>query len=277
MVLFKLTQSYQLQYYGDLTGTFHNMYQHMEHSVSDNSFSVLLDGTDTSTQINLDIEDLDYILPHSTREYSQFNQPIRGIHPIPPQQTVNGTNLPISCHPINNQPNSFPTTPTYCTQEWGNITNRFHEKQEAVNNTHIADSTKQLGKMGKSNYKKKTPRIITPSPAGYSRKTPNPKQDQRINKHSQTNLSFSNKQDTVESSRYSEVHMALSKLESMPKPEKNPNNGAAYILRNQRNRQLVLQGLNIEMAEINKAEAKRYYSVNCARNYTIKDNPMDSN
>ena len=277
MVLFKLTQSYNLQYYGDSTGTFPTMYQNMVNSVSENSCSVLLDGTDTSTQINLDIEDLDYILPHPTMEYSQFNQSILGIHPFPTQQTVSDTNLPISCDPINNQPNSFPTTPTYCTQEWGNNTNRFHEKQEAVNTTHIADSTKHLGKMGKSNHKKKTPIVITPSPRGYSSKTPKPKQNQRLNKHSQTNLSFSNKQDTVESSRYSAVHMALSKLESMPKPEKNPNNGAAYILRNQRNRQLVLQGLNIEMAEINKAEAKRYYTVNCARNYTIKDNPTDSN
>ena len=253
------------------------MYQDMVTSVSENSFSDLLDGTDTSTQINHDIVDFDSILPHPTMEYSQFNQSILSVNPIPTQQTEIDTNLPISCDPINNQPNSFPKSPKYCTQQWGNKDNRFQEKQGAVNTTHIADSTKHLGKIVKSHYKKNTPIIITPSTRGYSRKTPKPSKDPSLNKYSQTNLSFSNKPDTIESSRYSAIHMALSKLESMAKPERKPNNGAGYVLRNQKDRQMVLQGLNIEMAEVNKTEAQRYYTINCARNYTIKENPIDSN
>ena len=253
------------------------MYQDMVTSVSENSFSDLLDGTDTSTQINLDIVDFDSILPHPTMEYSQFNQSILEINPIPTQQTEIDTNLPISCDPINNQPNSFPKSPKYCTQQWGNKDHRFQEKQGAINATHIADSTKHLGEIVKIHYKKPTPRIITPSPKGYSRKTPKPSKDPSLNKYSQTDLSFSNKQETIESSRYSAIHMALSKLESMAKPEKKSTNSAKYVLQNQKDPQMVLQSLNIDMAEVNRTEAQRYYNINCSRNCTIKENPIDSN
>ena len=62
----------------------------------------------------------------------------------------------------------------------------------------------------------------------------------------------------------------------MPKPEKKPNNGAGYVLRTQKDRQMILQELNIEIAEINKTESQRYYDINCARNYALRENPIDS-
>ena len=242
----------------------------MYQDISEHSFSVLLDGTDTSTQINLGIVDLDNILPHPPMEYA--HQSILETNPIPTQHTEIDTNIPNSFAPITNQPNSFQTSPKYCTQQWGD--NRFQIKQEAVNATHIADSTK--GKIVKSNHRKNKQKIIIPSTRGYSRKTPKPSKDPHLNKNSQTNLSFSIKQDTIESSRYYNVHQALSKLESMPKPEKKPNNGAGYVLRTQKDRQMILQELNIEIAEINKTESQRYYDINCARNYALRENPIDS-
>ena len=257
------------------------MYQDIITPLSNDSFSVLLDGTDMSTQIDLDNKDLNYIMPPPPMAHSQFNQSTnrstRNMDLIQTQRTVINTNLPNSCDTINYQPYSFPTPPIYGTQQWGNNNDRFYEKQGATNTTHTADSTKHLGKVIKSNIKKKTPIIITPSNKGYSKKTPKPLMDTSLNKNCQTDLSFKNKHDTIESSRYSAIHTALSKLESMPKAEKNPNNASVYVLRNQKNRQIVLQGLNIDIAEINKAEAKRYYSINCARTYTIKENPSDSN
>ena len=253
------------------------MYQDLVTSVSDNSFSDLLDGTETNNQMNLDIMDFDSILQHPTRTYSLFNQSILEIDPVPTQQTEINTYLPISCDPINNQPKSFPKSNEYCTQQWSDKDNRFQEKQGTVNTTHIADSNKHLGKIVKSHYKINKPILITPPTNSYLKGNPTPSEDPSFNKSSQTDLSFSNKPHTIESSTYSAIHTALSLLKSMDQPERETKNNAGYILRTQKNRQKVLHDLNIEMTKINNTEAQRYYTINCARNCTFKKNPIDSN
>ena len=208
--------------------------------------------------------------------YSQFNQFNLEINTIPTQQTEIDTYQPISCNSINNQPDSFPKSTKNCTHQGGKKDSRFQEKQGEVNTKRITKSTKHLGKIMKSHCNQNTPIIITPSANNYSRKTPEPSKDPISNKSSQTNLSFSNKQATIESSRYSAIHIALSKLKSMARPKKGPENNAGCTLRNLKNRQMVLHGLNVAMAEINKIEVQRYYTINCARDYTITQNPTDS-
>ena len=72
------------------------------------------------------------------------------------------------------------------------------------------------------------------------------------------------------------MHMALLKLESMPKPEKKTTNSPAYVMRNQKERQMTLQNLNIDWSGLNKTEALRQYNVNCTRQHTITEESNDS-
>ena len=256
--------------------TLPTMYQEIGPMGSTNSFPEFINTATTNAQTHQEMTILESILPHSNGEYQNF---IPSTISSSPMSYHN--NLPISYDPTTNQSDPLQRSSQYYSTQctgWGNESHRFkqeNQEQEAMNPTHISDSTKDYEETITS--KKSTQKLITPSPTGYSRLTPKLPRDPCFDKSSQTTLSFHNKQDTIESTRYSEIHRALLQLESMSKPERKTKTITRYILRKQKDRQLVLQDMNINIAEINKSESQLYYTINCARPYTVRGNTTNPN
>ena len=247
------------------------MYQEIEPIGSNNSFSEFINNTTSNTQTHHEMTIFDSILPHSNGEYQTCNPSTISASPRSYHNT-----LPIPYDTTTNQSDPLQRSsqyyPTQCTT-WNNGSHRFKQEDqehEVGNQTQIADSTKTWGEPITS--KKSTQKIIRPSPIGYPRLNPKQPREPGFEKSSQTTLSFHNKQDTIESSRYSEIHRALLQLESMSRPERKNKTVTRYILRKQKDRQLVLQDMNINIAEINKSESQLYYTINCARPYTTRGN-----
>ena len=243
------------------------MFQDM--TPSDTTISDLLEDTGPSTMGNRYVDDFEIILPQSPHPRQYYTHFDASMIPLP---------SPVPSQQINIDMNSTTTHITTSNQEKSkpaiiqkiNKTKNIEENKGVVNKKHIPDSTKSLSQNVKVRYK--TPgKIITPSPQAYPRKIAKDSKKSSISKASQTTLSLSTKEGSFESSRYTSMHMALFKLESMAKPEKKSTNSPAYVIKNQKERQMTLQGLNLDWSGLNKTEALRNYNVNCPKRRTITE------
>ena len=234
---------------------------------SDATLSELLEETGPSTMGNRHVNDFESILPHSPLPfYTHFDASMLPLpSPVPSQQIDIGNNSTITHVTASNQKRSKPAI-----IQKRNIDQRFEEQTGVANKKHVPDSTKSLSQILKTQYK--TPeRTITPSPKASSRKNAKNSKKSCISKASQTTLSLPATNDSMESTRYTSMHMALMKLESMPKPEKKSTNSPAYVIKNQKERQMTLQNFNIDWSGMNKTEAQRYYNIHCSKQCKISE------
>ena len=261
------------------------MFQNM--TPSNSTTADILKNTGPSTMGNRQVDDFEIILPqspHPRQYYTHFDASMIPLpSPVPSQQIDidMNSNTTYTNTPIQEKFNTTYTTtpiqekfkPTIIQKK--NKIKSIEEKKGVTNKKHIPDSTKSLGRIVKVRHK--TPdKIITPSPKAYSRQIAKDSKKSSVSKASQTTLSLPTQHGSLESIRYTAMHMALLKLESMPKPEKKTTNSPAYVIRNQKERQMTLQNLNIDWSGLNKTEALRQYNVNCTKQHTITEESNDS-
>ena len=248
------------------------MFQNM--TPSNSTTADILKNTGPSTMGNRQVDDFEIILPQSPHPRQYYTHFDASMIPLP---------SPVPSQQIDIDMNSTTTHTTTSIQEKfkpaiiqkRNKIKSIEDNKGVANKKHIPDSTKSLGRIVKVQHK--TPdKIITPSPKVYSRKNAKDSKKSGVSKASQTTLSLSTQHGSLESIRYTAMHMALLKLESMPKPEKKTTNSPAYVMKNQKERQMTLQNFNIDWSGLNKTEALRHYNVNCPKQRTITKESNDS-
>ena len=248
------------------------MFQNM--TPSNSTTADILKNTGPSTMGNRQVDDFEIILPqspHPRQYYTHFDASMIPLpSPVPSQQIDMdmNSNTTYTTTPIQEK-----LKPTIIQKK--NKIKSIEEKKGVTNKKHIPDSTKPLGRIVKVRHKIPD-KIITPSPKAYSRQIAKDSKKSSVSKASQTTLSLPTQHGSLESIRYTAMHMALLKLESMPKPEKKTTNSPAYVIRNQKERQMTLQNLNIDWSGLNKTEALRQYNVNCTKQHTITEESNDS-
>ena len=240
----------------------------------DTTTSDLLKNTGPSTMGNRHVDNFESILPqspHPRQYYTHFDASMIPLpSPVPSQQMDINMNSTTTHTTTSIQGKSKPAI-----IQKRNKMKSIEKNKGVANKKYVPDSTKSSGQIVKVRYK--TPdKIITPSPIAYSRKNAKDSKKSSISKASQTTLSLSTNQGSLESLRYTAMHMALFKLESMPKPEKKSTNSPAYVIKNQKERQMTLQNFNVDWSGLNKTEAVRYYNVHCPKQGTITEESHDS-
>merc|ERR1711956_58539 len=123
--------------------TLPTMYQEIGPMGSTNSFPEFINTATTNAQTHQEMTILESILPHSNGEYQNF---IPSTISSSPMSYHN--NLPISYDPTTNQSDPLQRSSQYYSTQctgWGNESHRLKQEkqeQEAMNPTHISDSTK---------------------------------------------------------------------------------------------------------------------------------------